>query len=727
MDSPIHIGDLTTQSIQQKLFETHINNNNKNKTINNNCALLSTIYSSIYSGVKTIQLTVKLDSDKNNNNNNNDLKFDNKSHGEIIVLRRVQDSFVNVTQLFQILIKLELLSTSQVDNYFDNEILSNLKYFGSSSNTPQYLDLRKHQNIYLQGIWIPYDKAVNLALKFDIYEITKKLFLVDVHDFDKLPKANKRLYEEDANSDSDILDSPSKKQKLDKKSKKDLFSNGKAITKKLIASSVSQNSNYPFTLPAVIIDNSNSEIANDIKVKLGDVFKRDDEKPDGISFEDVKLAFADALSRYTPETIIDIPLDLKGQTALHFASTLASLNLVSSFIELGLNSPIRGNNAGESPLISCIQVTNSMEKGNFTKILSNWLYPDIWLLDKRKRTVFHHLTLQIDKNDSFRFYTTKILEYIISDNNQNLLDFRANILNAQDEDGNTALHLAIEKDSKWFIKVLVDLGADTSISNKRGTKPSDFEIIRDLGSIENGDQIFDLISTGLEFLNKRLEIGGEKLPEVESPKVVTTPKLIDQEGSSSSGKIFNSIQQLLSNTNVEYENILNSKREQIKQLDRALHDATIVTANNRFNTKKITEKLINLDNLKLQVANVTDKLALSKQELNEEIDDTKEYDADAPFIIPQIYDKLKKGKDPIQDLKTDDYLLSQLQPAPILKARIQAYKDINSKLEKELKTLVDYSDLTSKFKKVVSICTNVGVNEVDEFLDGLLEAVEGQQ
>ena len=98
----------------------------------------------------------------------------------------------------------------------------------------------------------------------------------------------------------------------------------------------------------------------------------------------MKLAFADALSRYTPETIIDIPLDLKGQTALHFASTLASLNLVSSFIELGLNSPIRGNNAGESPLISCIQVTNSMEKGNFTKILGNWLYPDIWLLDKRK-------------------------------------------------------------------------------------------------------------------------------------------------------------------------------------------------------------------------------------------------------------------------------------------------------------------------------------------------------
>ena len=83
---------------------------------------------------KTIQLTVKLDSDKTTTTTMIS-NLTTKSHGEIIVLRRVQDSFVNVTQLFQILIKLELLSTSQVDNYFDNEILSNLKYFGSSSNT----------------------------------------------------------------------------------------------------------------------------------------------------------------------------------------------------------------------------------------------------------------------------------------------------------------------------------------------------------------------------------------------------------------------------------------------------------------------------------------------------------------------------------------------------------------------------------------------------------------
>ena len=93
---------------------------------------------------------------------------------------------------------------------------------------PQYLDLRSHENTYIKGIWIPYDKAVELALKFDIYEITKKLFLVDVHDFEKLPKANKRVYEEDDDdTERDILDSPSKKQKLDKGPPvKGTFSNG---------------------------------------------------------------------------------------------------------------------------------------------------------------------------------------------------------------------------------------------------------------------------------------------------------------------------------------------------------------------------------------------------------------------------------------------------------------------------------------------------------------------
>ena len=192
------------------------------------------------------------------------------------------------------------------------------------------------------------------------------MFLVDVHDFEKLPKANKRVYEEDDDdTERDILDSPSKKQKLDKGPPvKGTFSNGVVDNNHVLIDALSsKNTNHPFTLPAIIINDDNIDIANDIKMKLGEVFKRDDEQSDGISYEEVKSAFAGPMAKYSSEAIVDIPLDQRGQTALHFASTLASLNLVSAFIQLGLNSPIRGNIDGESPLISCIQVTNSMEKG----------------------------------------------------------------------------------------------------------------------------------------------------------------------------------------------------------------------------------------------------------------------------------------------------------------------------------------------------------------------------
>ena len=184
-------------------------------------------------------------------------------------------------------------------------------------------------------------------------------------------------------------------------------------------------------------------------------------------------------------------------------------------------------------------------------------------LGHQKRSVLHHLALQIDKNDSFKFYTTKILEYIISNNDQLFLDLRSKLLNAQDEDGNTALHIAIEKDSKWFIKVLVKLGADMNIDNKHGIKASDFEIVRDVNSFESNDQIFELIVTGLEFLNKRIEISGGTIPEIEEPKEIKAPVLVEQNENSTSGRIFQSIQQLLANTNAEYEGILNSKESRL--------------------------------------------------------------------------------------------------------------------------------------------------------------------
>ncbi|KAI5951022.1 SWI6 [Candida jiufengensis] len=727
MESPINIGDITTNSIQQKLIDTHINS-----------VYSSDVTSAIYSRMKVIQLTIKFGENIKSNHEENSIL------NEIFILRRVQDSFINISQLLQILVQLKYLSTSQVKSFINNEILSNPEYYGNlnSKNHSQILNYANNENKSLRGIWISYDKAVKVALKFDIYELTKELFLVDVHDFEKLPKYKKRSLDDD-NDDIKFdhsIGSPSKKQKVDFIDNiKETPTSKPASTnsKNLIDNLAEQNTKYPYTLPPKSFDDNQLDLTNEIKLVLGEVFKKDDKLEGGVSVVDVKKEFEPILAKYSKSDLQDIPLDQKGQTALHFASTLASLNLVSTFIELGLSSPMRGNELGESPLISCIQVTNSMEKGNFNEILTNWLYPNIWLFDKKGKSILHHLALQVDKNESYKFYLTKILEYILLSNDKNFLEFKDKIINSQDEEGNTPLHIAVEKENKWMIKILLELGADIKITNTHNIKCEDFEILNDLDKVGVDEHIFHLIRTSNEFLNERINtVGVDNIAEIEEVKEIKPIVVSSEENGEQtnvSNKIFNSIQQLLSDTNFEYANILNSKRQQIKTLDQALHDATIITANNRFQTKKLKENLIKLDNLKLQVANVSDKLILSKQEYfsdndlqQEQFNEVQNYDADEPFIIKPIYEKIINNES-LDDLKNDQNIMKNLQPVNTLKARINAYKQINENLENELQNLIDYSELTSKFKNVVSICTNVGIGEVDELLNGLLEAVEGQQ
>lgn len=701
MESPINVGDTTTNSILHRLNDTHLDT-----------ACVSSICSVAYSGHNVVQLNLKL------------TKTGLKMDSEIYILRRAQDSFINVNQLLSILLKLNYFTGDQLDSFLNNEILTNSQYV-DGNNSHVYNDWRKHENTFLRGIWIPYDKAVSLALKFDIYEFTKKLFLVDVHDYDKIPKASKRLFEEEEKSanNASLMGSPTKKPKIFKDESKDSIDE-----MDLVRTLAMQNPNLPYTLPPVTNMTNNEDTNVEVKQVFGDMFKKDEEG--SLTFSDIKQAFLKYINN--PDfTIIDIPLDQNGQTALHFAATLASPNLVSSFIKLNLNSPIRGNYKGESPLISTIVVTNSMEKGNFVELLKNYLFPDLWLYSNNNWSFLHYLASQADKNfASSKFYVTKILEYI-SPREKDLVELTSKLINLQDKDnGNTCLHIAAENESKWFIKLFLTLKADANIPNKVGIKPIDYYIVKDLINNTNAsdnDQLFEVIKSSLEFLDKRVEVseGIEKMDESNSQK---QSEMVETTYNNNSNKIFKSIQDLLANTNHEYESIINSKVQQIKELHQSLHNSTIVTANNRFMSRKIGEKLLELDNLKLQIANITDKLQISEKELenssNEDIHE--DVNADDAFIINKLHDRIANGE-PYDDLAADEEFINSLPSAGVLQARIRAYKEINDSLEEELKSLVNYSELTFKFKKVVSICTGVDINEVDELLDGLLEAVEGQQ
>ncbi len=752
IDSPINIGDTTTNSINHRLQSTHIHP-----------SVSASIFSSSYSGTKVIQLNLEFRPTKDDDGDDKSTAGDH-----LFVLRRVHDSYINVSQLLQILVKLGLLSNVQVDTFLENEIVSNPRF-----NPPNGVDdFRRHSNSQLQGLWVPYDRAVSLAVKFDVYEFCKKLFLVDVHDYESLPKSSpsgKRPLHDSSfeGDDAGLMGSPTKrhkraggaadtKQQELKANSENEMSNGDATDR---YTGITANPNFPYTLPPQN-PQENQSLNSEIKLKFSEVFKKDDTS--SLTYADIKALFAPITQMNQSPShqlylLTDVPLDSKGKTALHFAATLASSNLVSAFIELGLCSPIRGTATGESPLVSTITVTNSMEKNNFKQLLSHWLYPALWLLDGNNWLVFHHLALQpVSKVESTRYYLFKLLEWIVTRKDDSLYKLVYTVIDIQDvANGNTALHLAADSEAKWKINFLLELNANINISNKSGLKPIDYDIVKEVikereadafkFETEQENYLLELIRSNVDILKRKVSLGlpGERDFDGEDaePKVGAGPvtEVETSSGGSNGSKILLSIQNLLLNTNNEYEILLNSKKKHLLKLNEDLHQASMVTANNRFVAKKISEKLIYLDNVKLQLNNITDRIEISKREIPQDlieevtggdgVDDddnlATHYDADEPFKIPYIYDRLKNGAS--DDLDIDEAKVGDLPPLTVLQARLKAYEELNTNLEDELSSLLDYSALTSKFKKVVSFCTGVDINEVDDLLDGLLEAVEGQQ
>lgn len=755
MESPQLQGNTTTDSISSQLFGTHIN-----RTPAGPGAVVKgvspTISSALYAGQQFIQYGVSLGT---------------SSEKPLIVLRRVEDSYVNVSQMLQVLVALKYFSPEQVQAFINNEVISNPQYTldQKDSSAAMYTDLSHHELPQVRGVWVPYDKAVAIAVKFDLYKILRRLFLVDVHDYDKLPvfettspmKAEKR-------TSSQILDeSPTKKRKTSLPA----HSESESLTQSLLESILASNTNSPSLLPPVTVDENNSDLIAKVKVQFSEIFKNDGGKTNSFTSEDIASRFSSIFQKCSSaqinaSSVLDVPLDALGRTALHYAATLASPDLVGNFIQLKICSPIRGDNNGESALVASIQVTNSMERGNFTNLLSDWLWPNLWLFDSKHQSILHHLILVATNNyPSGKFYFQKILEWVISnpDQSKNLNHFCKKIVNAKEsQDGNTALHWAGNNELKWFIYLLLELNADTDISNNVGVKPMDFDCVKQVSAIRNtykqnqqsasaikvlcqsldvsGESeefLILLVLTGVEFLNKLTPYNAVEIMEEYSNQDAAELKPEHSLGSNQSmlhsSRILSTIQELLATTNSEFEKVISTKKAEINNLNHELRDATILTANNRFVIKKVTEKINQIDSLKLQLANVNEKLQMLKAETSESggAEDIKTGDdgelqkisADDPFVIKSIFDKVSSDE-PIE--ATPEILLS-LPPVNVLRAQLAAYEELNANLEKEAECLRDYSALTAKFKKVVSFCTGVNVEEVDDLLDGLLEAVEGQQ
>ncbi|ATZ55488.1 Bcswi6 [Botrytis cinerea B05.10] len=423
---------------------------------------------------------------------------------------------------------------------------------------------------------------------------------------------------------------------------------------------------------------------------------------------------------------LDIPIDKSANTAVHWAATLARLPVLQKLIQSGA-SIYRVNLRGETALMRACCVANNLDQGSFPDLLE-LLGNTIGFQDNRGRTVLHHIAVTSavkGRSPASKYYLESLLEFVVrkgrsfngqsqtNEPNPHAMDigrFMSEMVNAQDNSGDTALNIAARVGNKSIISQLMEVGADPEIQNNSKLRPSDF-----IGGLTNpGDRL------GLASPDKR---GNKATRET-------------------SGEIIDSINATLQSTLEDFGKEVEAKQAQIDSIHAKLREASASLGEERRAMEAKQERNRQREERDLKIANLTRaaeeesmKLLQLQQQFNQPTSDLDLEmhlgDADKSLAVPQIPADINNTPTRNSNLQVDhanrQALLQQLPSLHILQARIMAYKANNDNLERSVQELRSKdTGRIAKYKKIISLCTGVDVSKVDSVIEGLARAVESE-
>lgn len=171
-------------------------------------------------------------------------------------------------------------------------------------------------------------------------------------------------------------------------------------------------------------------------------------------------------SDFDPNVVIDDD----GHTALHWACAMGRIRIVKLLLAAGADI-FRANSMGQTALMRSVMFTNNYDLRKFPELFE-LLHRSTINIDRNDRTVFHYIidiALQKGKTHAARYYIETVLERLVQ-----FPEEVADILNFQDEEGETALTLAARARSKKLVKILLDNGADPKVANRDGKTAEDY-------------------------------------------------------------------------------------------------------------------------------------------------------------------------------------------------------------------------------------------------------------
>ncbi|KAK8033551.1 Start control cdc10 [Apiospora marii] len=399
----------------------------------------------------------------------------------------------------------------------------------------------------------------------------------------------------------------------------------------------------------------------------------------------------------------DFSKNSASNTALHWAATLARLPLLRALISAGAD-PCRVNGGGETALMRACCVTNNSDQVSFPDLL-DVIGSTIEIRDSKGRTLLHHIAVTSavkGRSHSSRYYLESLLEWVVRQGSApssqatangngnagpriNLGRFMSEIVNAQDKAGDTALNIAARIGNRSIISQLLEVGADPGISNKAGLRPQDFGVGGNVGEDGlNGD----LVDANGAIAN-------------------------NQKSRESSDEIITSITHLLNETSTSFQTELKKK-----QVDLDTLHASLRTTSTTLNDAKRTLE-------SLQTA--AKSQSLTRQKIYN-LSRGRDEEQSRLLRLEQTQGPMDPSSSAWEtELAAQTVDDASLPSAALLRARIQALKVRTDMTRKAVGTLKGRSkDVEVKYRRLVSLCSSVPEEHVDDVIDGLLRAVESE-
>jgi transcription factor MBP1 len=165
-------------------------------------------------------------------------------------------------------------------------------------------------------------------------------------------------------------------------------------------------------------------------------------------------------------------IDAENHTALHWASAMGDIDVIKQLKRFQASVDVK-NIRGETPLMRSVNFTNCYEKQSFPAVMKE-LFDTVAARDNAGCTAIHHAAVmkngRVFSPSCSRYYLDNILNKLQETLEPSIFQ---KLLDAQDNEGNTALHLAAQRNARKCIRALLGRNASSDIANNEGIRAED--------------------------------------------------------------------------------------------------------------------------------------------------------------------------------------------------------------------------------------------------------------